>query len=109
MSSTIEMCLASSSAAINHNEVDELLDHLSSHPNTPIYIAARLIQQFGMSTPPASYMLAVGGAFKSDTFEGFGKGNKVALQRLRLHLNWQTMPLSQDNNQSPMEVCASLC
>ena len=38
-------------------------DHLFNYPNTPIYIAARLIQLFGMSTPPASYMLAVGGAF----------------------------------------------
>ena len=40
---------------------------------TPIYIAARLIQRFGMSTPPASYMLAVGGAFKSGASDGSAK------------------------------------
>ena len=58
------------------DEVDEPLDHHFNHPNTPIYVAARLIQRFGMSTPPASYMLAVGGAFKSGAYEGFGKSKR---------------------------------
>ena len=37
--------------------------------------------RFGMTTPPASHLLAVGGAFKSGASESFGKVSAVALQR----------------------------
>ena len=42
-------------------------------------IAARLIQRFDRSTPPASYIHAVGGAFRSGGDEGFGKSKRGVL------------------------------
>ena len=76
-------------------------------PNTPIYVAARLIQRFDRPTPPASYMHAVGGAFKSGAYEVAARASAVTLQRPQRRFYWQTMPLKQDSRQSLMEACAS--
>jgi len=51
-------------------EVEALLDHLFHHPNTPMFIAYRLIQRFVTSNPTPEYMQAVSGAFKTGEFNG---------------------------------------
>ena len=75
-------------------------------PNTPIYVAARLIQRFDRPTPPASYMHAVGGAFRSGAYEVAARASAVTLQRPQRRFYWQTMPL-RGSRQSLMIGCAS--
>jgi cullin-associated NEDD8-dissociated protein 1 len=50
------------------NENDALIDHLFEHPNTPPFIALRLIQRFVSSNPSPRYVKAVATAFKTGTY-----------------------------------------
>jgi len=51
-------------------EVESLLDHLFYHANTPVFIAHRLIQRFGISNPSATYIQDVGEAFRTGAHLG---------------------------------------
>ena len=53
-------------------EVEALLDHLFQHPNTPGFVAYRMIQRFVTSNPSSSYVQAVSDAFKTGR-EGGGQ------------------------------------
>ena len=53
-------------------EVEALLDHLVYHPNTPPFIASRLIQQFITSNPSPRYVATVAKAFTRGTYKGIG-------------------------------------
>lgn len=46
-------------------EVEALLDHLFQHPNTPGFVAYRMIQRFVTSNPSSAYVQAVSDAFKT--------------------------------------------
>ena len=46
-------------------EVEALLDHLFEHPNTPVFVAYRMIQRFVTSNPSGAYVQAVSDAFKT--------------------------------------------
>jgi len=51
-------------------EVENLLDHLVHHENTPVFIGYRLIQRFVTSNPSPSYLQDVGEAFRTGRFGG---------------------------------------
>ncbi|CAJ1332243.1 unnamed protein product [Effrenium voratum] len=70
-------------------EVEALLDHLTQHPNTPTFIAFRIIQRFVTSNPTADYVTAVSEAFKSGAYAGVTYGTygdlKATLMAVLLH------------------------
>ncbi|CAL1161568.1 unnamed protein product [Cladocopium goreaui] len=51
-------------------EVEALLDHLFEHPNTPVFVAYRMIQRFVTSNPSGAYVQAVSDAFKTGSYGG---------------------------------------
>lgn len=51
-------------------EVEALLDHLFQHPNTPGFVAYRMIQRFVTSNPSSAYVQAVSDAFKTGSYGG---------------------------------------
>jgi cullin-associated NEDD8-dissociated protein 1 len=51
-------------------EVESLLDHLFRHPNTPVFIAYRLIQRLVTSNPSPTYISDVGQAFRTGQYGG---------------------------------------
>ena len=51
-------------------EVEALLHHLIHYPNTPIFIAYRIIQRFVTSNPSPEYVLAVSNAFQTGEYNG---------------------------------------
>ena len=51
-----------------HYETDAVLDNYFYHPNTPMFIATRLIQRFGISNPSPRYVTAVATAFRTGTY-----------------------------------------
>ena len=55
-------------------EVEALLDHLFEHPNTPVFVAYRLIQRFVTSNPSKDYVSAVSEAFKTGVWIGDSAG-----------------------------------
>jgi cullin-associated NEDD8-dissociated protein 1 len=55
-------------------EVEALIDHLFNHPNTPPFIAHRLIQRFTSSNPSPRYIKAVADAFRSGVYATTGTG-----------------------------------
>jgi len=52
------------------NEVFALLDHLLYHPNTPPFIAKRIIQRMVTSNPSPNYIEAVSEAFRTGNYSG---------------------------------------
>ena len=55
-------------------DIDGLLDHLFNHPNTPPFIARKLIQRFTVSNPSPRYIRDVAQAFIDGTWNGSGTG-----------------------------------
>ena len=53
-------------------ETEEFVDHLLFHPNTPPFIAYRMIQRFVSSNPSPRYVDVVATAFSSGVYEGIG-------------------------------------
>jgi len=51
-------------------EVEALLDHLAHHPNTPVFIAYRMIQRFVTSNPTPEYVRVVSEAFQTGEYNG---------------------------------------
>lgn len=49
-------------------ETDEVLNHLFYHPNTPPFVAIRLLKRFGVSNPSPNYIKAVSTAFKTGSY-----------------------------------------
>jgi uncharacterized protein (DUF1800 family) len=66
--------LTSLCASLRRYETESLLDHLATHPNTPPFIAHRLIQRFVSSNPSPRYVEAVANAFTSGSYDVFGAG-----------------------------------
>lgn len=56
-------------------ETEAFLDHLVHHPNTPPFIAYRIIQRFVTSNPSPRYVDAVATAFSQGFYQGFGTRN----------------------------------
>jgi cullin-associated NEDD8-dissociated protein 1 len=61
-------------------ETDSVLDNYFHHPNTPPFVAMRLIQRFGHSNPSPRYISMVSTAFKSGVYDvkklpTFGNGD----------------------------------
>mmetsp|Transcript_8963 Transcript_8963/g.10761 ORF Transcript_8963/g.10761 Transcript_8963/m.10761 type:complete len:2332 (-) Transcript_8963:118-7113(-) len=57
-------------------EVEAVFDHLMGHPNTPPFVAYRMIQRFVSSNPSPRYVKAVARAFKIGTYQGYGTGKR---------------------------------
>ena len=55
-------------------ETEALLDMYLGHPNTPPFVAGRLIQRLVTSNPSPRYVGAVAGAFRRGRFGRFGAG-----------------------------------
>jgi len=51
-------------------DVEALIDHLFTHPNTAPFISRILIQRLVTSTPSASYIAAVAEAFRTGEYDG---------------------------------------
>jgi hypothetical protein len=51
-----------------HYETDAVLDHYFYHPNTPTFIAMRLIERFGTSNPSPRYIKIVSKSFSSGKY-----------------------------------------
>ena len=51
-------------------EIDALLDHLTNHPNTPLFVSHRMILRFTSSNPSPRYLMAVADAFRTGTYGG---------------------------------------
>ncbi|CAJ1440523.1 unnamed protein product [Effrenium voratum] len=49
-------------------EIESLLEHLVTHPNTPAFISYRMIQRFTSSNPSGVYVQDVAEAFKTGTY-----------------------------------------
>ena len=62
------MSLADPEARDAHYETDAILDHYFHHPNTPSFIAMRLIERFGNSNPSPRYIKAVSTSFSSGKY-----------------------------------------
>ena len=64
------------------HETEAVLDHLLDHPNTPPFVAHRLIQRFTNSNPSPRYVETVATAFKTGNFTvangsvAFGTGRR---------------------------------
>lgn len=56
------------------SDIDGLLDHLFNHPNTPPFIARKLIQRFTVSNPSPQYIYDVAQAFIDGSYNGLGTG-----------------------------------
>ena len=52
------------------NEVEALLEKLSTHPNVPPFVSTRLIQRFVTSNPSPRYVQSVSAAFRTGTYNG---------------------------------------
>ena len=50
------------------HETEAVLDHFLYHPNTPTFVAVRLIQRFGTSNPSPGYISRVSLAFKEGVY-----------------------------------------
>ncbi|CAE7202317.1 unnamed protein product [Symbiodinium natans] len=71
-------------------EVESMLEHLVSHPNTPPFIALRLIQRLVSSNPSSGYLSAVAEAFRTgaygdETFSGRYGDLAAAVAAVLLH------------------------
>jgi uncharacterized protein (DUF1800 family) len=62
------------------DEINTVLDHLFNHPNTPPFIARRLIQRMTVSNPSPAYIKAVAEAFSSGKWNGSGSGKRGDLK-----------------------------
>lgn len=51
-----------------HYETDAVIDHYFYHPNTPTFIAIRLLQRFGFSNPSPRHISEVSEAFRSGKY-----------------------------------------
>ena len=84
------------------NDIDYVLDHLFNHPNTPPFIAKRLIQRFTSSNPSPTYIEDVANAFISG-YDIYGNGNggrgdlNAVIHAILLHPEARTPSLSIDN------------
>ena len=54
-------------------ETDAALDHYFYHPNTPVFLALRFAQRFGVSNPSPRYVKAIGRAFKEGSYTSANK------------------------------------
>lgn len=57
-------------------EINAFLDHLFNHPNTPPFIARRLIQRLTLSNPSRGYIKEVAQAFIDGEYRGAGSGRR---------------------------------
>jgi uncharacterized protein (DUF1800 family) len=57
-------------------EINAFLDHLFEHPNTPPFIARRLIQRLTLSNPSPAYIEDVATAFTEGVYRGSGSGQR---------------------------------
>ena len=55
-------------------DINGFLDHLFNHPNTPPFIARKLIQRFTISNPSPQYIHEVARAFITGAYKGSGSG-----------------------------------
>jgi hypothetical protein len=51
-----------------HYETDAVLDHYFYHPNTPTFVATRLLQRFGFSNPSPRFVTVVSKAFRTGKY-----------------------------------------
>ena len=68
------------------HETDALIDHLFFHPNTPPFIAHRLIQRMTTSNPSPKYVKAVATAFTTGTQSHAESGHQHVTR-----LNWHEL------------------
>ena len=54
----------------SHHEIEAVLEHLFTHPNTPPFISYRLIQRMVTSNPSPQYVRAVATAFSTGKYGG---------------------------------------
>jgi len=84
------------------DDIDYVLDHLFNHPNTPPFIAKRLIQRFTSSNPSPKYIEDVANAFITG-FDIYGNGNggrgdlNAVIHAILLHPEARMPSLSIDN------------
>ena len=77
------------------DDVDGLLDHLFNHPNTPPFIARKLIQRFTISNPSPSYIYDVAAAF-IDNGNGVRGDLGAVIKAILLHPEAREAALSSD-------------
>lgn len=84
------------------NDINYVIGHLFNHPNTPPFIAKRLIQRFTSSNPSPTYIEDVANAFISG-YDIYGNGNggrgdlNAVIHAILLHPEARTPSLSIDN------------
>jgi uncharacterized protein (DUF1800 family) len=81
-------------------DVDGFLDHLFNHPNTPPFIARKLIQRFTASNPSPNYINDVAQAFIDGTYNGAGSGMRgdlaAVVKAILLHPEARESALAYD-------------
>lgn len=82
------------------SDIDGLLHHLFNHPNTPPFVARKLIQRFTISNPSPQYIHAVAQAFIDGSFNGTGTGSRgdlgAVIMAVLLHPEAREPALSAD-------------
>jgi uncharacterized protein (DUF1800 family) len=82
-------------------EINAFLDHLFEHPNTPPFIARRLIQRLTVSNPSPAYIKDVASAFRDGLYRGSGSGQRgdlsAVFKAILLHPEAREPVLAADN------------
>ena len=82
-------------------EINAFLDHLFEHPNTPPFIARRLIQRVTVSNPSPAYIKDVATAFRDGLYRGSGSGQRgdlaAVFKAILLHPEAREPVLAADN------------
>jgi uncharacterized protein (DUF1800 family) len=82
------------------DDIDGLLSHLFNHPNTPPFIARKLIQRFTVSNPSPQYIHDVAQAFIDGSYNGQGSGTRgdlgAVIRAILLHPEAREPALAYD-------------